>query len=447
MKIFSISFLAMSFSLVGSMLFSTTQGFAQSAKRTPIPQKAPKELSRNLQAPSYAERAEKQAVNLSLQQQIQQTSARLNQQMVQQSGGSGTLSPMAMWDIQFTRNVDSLSGIPGTAGIVWTGTEFWVSRWADPDTLLSFSAAGAFTGVFSIPGMPTAANSGIRAFTSDGTSIYAANNSTTIYKINPTSKTLLGNFTVPATVGNVRWITYDGAGSFWCGNFGTSLFKINNPAVGGTATVATSIPAATHGLGGMYGGVYDATSTGGPYLWMFVQTSPTGATTQATIAQLQMPGGTFTNVSRNVNADLGSTTGLAGGITIAQLPGLPQRSLIALDQGVKVIGYELNFVQTSIADVAADSIDPSNGLTFWPFSQNGAINLGGKARNVGTATATTVTTQVTVEDGTGTVGTFNAPNVASLAQGTSSPYQVGPFTAATKDTYIATAVSDAANDN
>ncbi|TAE52487.1 MAG: T9SS C-terminal target domain-containing protein [Bacteroidetes bacterium] len=313
--------------------------------------------------------------------------------------------PEAMWDIQFNYGLEdsvdaafpSASG--GLAGVVFTGTEFWVSDWgggvAAQDTLYRFSPTGQYIGIYEII-------TGIRGMTFDGTNVVIAVNTTTLRRVNPATGAVVGTFTVPASVGGVRWITYNaagnsGAGSFYVGNFNTSIFEISNPA-SGAATVLSTITAATHGLSGMYGAVYDATSTNGPFMWVFTQTDPTGAGATATIAQLQMPTGVQNNFTRDVNADFPGAAGLAGGITIAQLPGFTQRSLVAVNQGESMVGYELNYVFTAIVDGTADSLDVNNGLTQWPLSQNGPFKFSGRVANLGNQPLPASTVKVSLLD-------------------------------------------------
>lgn len=351
--------------------------------------------------------------------------------------GNGGMNTQAMWDIQFQYDITTTSGYPSQAGVVWTGSEFWVSKWNGADTLLVYDASGAFQGILSIAGIGN-----VRGMTTDGTTVYAANNTTSIVKISLLSSSVTGTMTVPTLTGGVgtRFVTYDNSTTpgLWIGNFNTEIVKVNIPA-SGAATVITTIPAATHGITGMYGGAYDGASPGGPYLWIFTQTDPLGGLSRATIAQVQLPGGTFTGITRNVNADLlvNDTTGLAGGLTIAQLPGYTYRSLIGVDQGIKMIGYELNFVSVNVTDVRADSLDPVNGLTLWPWVQNGPVNLAGKVKNVGNVTVNGISKVIRMYDGTGAItNTYTTPST-NLVAGASQVYNVGPWTAAAPDFYTA----------
>lgn len=358
--------------------------------------------------------------------------------------GNGGMNTQAMWDIQFQYTVASSSGYQSQAGVVWTGTEFWVSKWNGTDTLFVYNAAGAFQGLLNITGIGQ-----VRGMTTDGTTIYTANNTATISKVNIASSTVTGTITAPIT--SVRFITYDNSATpgLWIGNFNTDITKIDIPA-SGTASVLSNITVATHSLAGMYGAAYDGTSVGGPYLWMFVQTDPQGSASQAIIAQVQLPGGNFTGITRDVNADMGVTGGLAGGLTIAQLPGYTYRSLIGINQlglNTTMIGYELNYVSTTVTDVRADSLDPANGLTLWPWVQNTPVNFAGKVKNIGNTTVSNINKTVKLYDGAGSViNTYTTPST-NLVAGASQLYTVGPWTAPAADFYTAINKVTAVGDN
>jgi hypothetical protein len=107
-------------------------------------------------------------------------------------------SPEALWDIQFGYNATTTSGTGGFAGACFFNNEFWVSRWGS-DSLFRYSQAGALLNRFTIPGL-----TGVRALTTDGIMLYAATNSTTIYRIDPTTSLLAPPHTVVAA-GSPQW--------------------------------------------------------------------------------------------------------------------------------------------------------------------------------------------------------------------------------------------------
>ncbi len=148
----------------------------------------------------------------------------------------------------------------GNAGIVFTGNEYWLSKWY-ADSIATLMPSGTVTSRFVVPGV-----TGIRAMTWDGTFIYAAVDTRTIYKINPVTKTKVDTIAIPYVT---RLLSYDaaadgGAGGLWVGDDFGDLHLISLSG----ATLQT-IREATHGLGTMAGAAFDSTTKGGgPFLWI-----------------------------------------------------------------------------------------------------------------------------------------------------------------------------------
>lgn len=328
-----------------------------------------------------------------------------------------TPAPAALFDLQFTVNLDSSGGTGAYAGVCWTGTEFWVSKW-NRDTLFTFSPAGALTSSFVIAGVGSA-SSGVRAMTSNGTLIYASDNTTAIKVIDPVTKTLVS--TLPTTLGfNIRSITYDaaanaGAGGFWVGNFGTDIALIDM-----SGALVNGIPAATHGQTGIYGMAIDNTTAGGPYLWVFNQGPPSNST----LVQLQLPAGTPTAVSRNANADVGpasgGNTGTAGGLNIGSgfVAGVP--SIFGVIQGTPndvLFAYELNDATLLSDDASLDSTNWQPSYTVIPSAQVTPFVFPTVVGNKGSNTIATLNLQVQVSQGPSVLYTGNA-TTSNLTSGT-----------------------------
>lgn len=171
----------------------------------------------------------------------------------------------ALWDIQLSVNATSeTDNSVGMASITFHNNEFWVSKWAS-DSIFRLSNKGTLISKFIISGV-----TGTAAITSDGNNLYFSNSSNTISIIDPISQTVAGSITSAASQIS-RFLTYDptldgGNGGFWTGNFSTDIFAISM-----TGAVLSSIPAATHTLGGMYGTAIDNETAGGPYLWVYHQ--------------------------------------------------------------------------------------------------------------------------------------------------------------------------------
>ncbi|MEZ4773873.1 MAG: T9SS type A sorting domain-containing protein [Bacteroidia bacterium] len=340
----------------------------------------------------------------------------------------------AMWDTQFNYSASDSTGTAGLAGAVFLGTEFWVARWS-VDTLYRLNATGSVIDTFSIPnGGATLA--GTRAMTTDGTKIYIGNNTTTVYEIDPATRTISNTFTAPLA-GNIRFITYDstanaGNGGFWVGNFNTDITLISR-----SGQVLNSIPASVHGLGGMYGAAVDNFSQGGPYLWVYHQG---GTSSAAEIAQLKLPAGTQTGVSFDVDTDLGGAGGLAGGLFIAKgiVPGKTTLGGILQAGPDRLFGYELNFVPIQV-DASLDYLLPTPALGQIPDRLISPMTWAGSVTNLGQQTL--INTQVILNVTTGGSSVYaDTATISNLANLGSSTFTFGPFTPSAQGTYLATAV-------
>ncbi len=314
----------------------------------------------------------------------------------------------ALWDIQFNYNATAATaGDVGMAGVIFFNNEFWVSKWQS-DTIYRFSATGVLNSEFIIAGL-----TGVRSLTTDGSYIYAGTNSNTIYKINPTLQQLTPpHITVNASVGiNVRFCTYDatlnaGAGGFWIGNFSTNIVALDM-----SGNTLSTIPAATHGLMGMYGAAIDNYTTGGPFLWIFDQSG----TSMTTLYQLYATTGTQTGLVHDVMSDVGLaqglSSGLAGGAFISNLLVPTKITLGGIVQATPNIlfGYELS-APTGIDELGKDlfSIYPN------PTSEVITVNCKGLEKKT-TYTIYDLAGKVVLN---GTIQNENTSvNVSSIASG------------------------------
>ncbi len=218
-------------------------------------------------------------------------------------------TPQSPWQILFNYNLQSITGLNGNAGVCITPqNEIWVSRWGS-DTISNITLAGTLISKFTIAGV-----TGVRSLTSDGTSLYAGQNTSTIAKINPVNKTLVTNINAP--IANVRSLTYDptansNAGGFWMSTWATDIQQSD---LMGNATSGI-VPATSHLLTAMYGTVWDGTSPGGPYLWVFNQNS---SSNYNDIVILNIASGTQIGIVHDAFSDVGVAASLtAGSTTIA----------------------------------------------------------------------------------------------------------------------------------
>lgn len=283
-------------------------------------------------------------------------------------------SERALWDIQFNYNLTTASsGDVGMAGVIFLNNEFWVSRWGS-DTIYRYSATGVLNSEFVIAGL-----SSVRSFTTDGSYIYAGNNTNTIYKINPTLQQLTPpHITLNGSISfNARFCTYDatlnaGAGGFWIGNFSTDIVAVDM-----SGNTLLTIPAATHGLTGMYGAAIDNYTTGGPFLWIFDQSG----TSTTTLYQLNVSTGAQTGLVHDVMSDIGATygltSGLAGGAFISNLLVPTKITLGGIVQGsINILfGYELS-APTGVDELGNGlfSIYPNPGFDFVTVNYKGVGN-------------------------------------------------------------------------
>ena len=353
------------------------------------------------------------------------------------NNGNALPSTQALWDIQFNYNASTAVGSAGNAGVAYTGTEFWVSRWQN-DTIYTLSPTGTLTSTFTIPGI-----TGIRAFTWDGQYLYAGKNTATISVIDPQTKTEVNTIAVAGGT-LVRHITYDstanaGAGGFWIGNFSTALIQIDM-----NGNTLNTIPAATHGLTAMYGTAIDHWTSGGPYLWVFDQ----GGASQAQIVRLQLPSGIPTGLVHDVMTDVGTgvTGGLAGGLFITnQLD--TTRTIVGLLQGTpnRLFGYELNDYTLPAVDGALDTLRSNVPYYQIPLTHVLPMNFTGSVRNAG---ANPVSGTLNIEVTQGITPLFSAnPAFTNLSSGASANVTTSTlFTPGSTGSYNTTGLVMVAND-
>ncbi len=333
--------------------------------------------------------------------------------------GSGS-SVQNLWDVRFVFDPSEQSGRFGFAGVCYVKGFFYVSRWQVADSLFIFDSTYNFVQGIRITGIGA-----VRSMTYDGTFIYAGNNSRNVQVINPVTRTRTRQISMPAgipTATTIRWITFNpqgnnGNGSFFVGNFDTPIYQINKPT-GNAATLINNIPAATHGLTGMYGMAFEAKGPNSVF-WAFDQGQ---SESQAVIVQLSATG-TQTGVRRDVDLDAVNSGGLAGGIFLANFPGYDNPTLTCLSQGGGIVGYD---IAPPAFDAAIDSLGTAQGYAAWPKNANLSVSYGGRIKSVGTTTLANFSPTVTVMDITNDelIQTLQVPTQ------TLGPGQTGFFTTA-----------------
>lgn len=208
----------------------------------------------------------------------------------------------------------------GYAAVGFDGTDYWIARWAS-SRFTRISQAGEYLDSFDIPNL-----SGTRSLTWDGTHFWAANNTTSLSRIDPVTRTVVATLTLPALT---RYATYDatadaGAGGFWIGNYSSDVLLIDM-----SGNVLLTISAETVTFGGRYGAAVD-NSGESPVLWFFYQ----GGANNVEIGAIDLPSGTPRAESLDLMAWVpNATSALAGGLFRTDaLPGGPNL-LLALAQG------------------------------------------------------------------------------------------------------------------
>lgn len=281
------------------------------------------------------------------------------------NGGNQNPTPQTPWQVLFSYDITAAGSGTGNAGVVQHGTELWVSRWAS-DTMFTYSLAGTLTSSFTIPSV-----SAVRSMTTDGTYIYAGNNATNIYKIDPVTKTLVSTIAVSG-VPNIRYCTYDatadgGNGGFWVGTWATDWTLVDM-----SGQPISFVAAASHALSASYGLAVDHTSPGGPYLWAFNQT---GTNNAAEFIAVNVASGTQIGVVHEVTNDMGTAGDLAGGCHIIQTP----LSVVGVLQGAAnlLFAYDLNGVVSSIYDNTV----PADFITVCPNPTSDMLNIRVKREN------------------------------------------------------------------
>ncbi len=248
------------------------------------------------------------------------------------------------WSIQFNVDATTITGAGGNAAAVFIPTvnEIWTSRWAS-SVLHRWTPSGALIGAFTVSGLI-----GVRGMTFDGTNVIAANTTSTLYAVNPSTRSVALTIATPTVA---RYVAFDptadgGSGGYWIGNFASDPMLVKK-----NGTSLRSIPYGTLGSVSNYGAAFDTYSDGGPFLWLWGQGSGSG--TPQWMVQVNPATGLPTGVKHNVNTDVGAgmNDGLAGGMFLS--PGVVPNTVTigGLLQGTnnRLFGYLLKTLVPSFA--------------------------------------------------------------------------------------------------
>jgi hypothetical protein len=269
-----------------------------------------------------------------------------------------------MWDLQFSYDVDTPSGLTGLAGAETDGDYFYVTKWAGSD-IAKFNLDGTYVETFSIAGV-----SGLRDLAYDGQYFYGGAASTTIFQMDFDSQTLVGQITSPVAV---RAIAYDNDNdAFWVNNWSEDLNLVDR-----NGSVLNTIA----GPPSMYGSAYDNV-TGGPYLWIFSGTTSGGG---CQIEQFDIAAGTLTGVTHSVSGDLGDSA-IAGGLFTHGDLVSGTYTLGGLAQGSPdlLFGYEIGVTESwlTITNNGTGTVIPGTNLDVTLHFDASGLPVGDKTAEV-----------------------------------------------------------------
>lgn len=288
--------------------------------------------------------------------------------------GAPFVQSRAIFDVEFNIDIGTAgtSGSASLAGVALINNQFWVTQW-NTDTLVLLDIDGALIQKFQIPGVL-----GARSVTWDGTNAYIGTAGSSIFIIDPISKTTTGTIAVTTTSSaSARMCTYDptldgGNGGFWIGSFSSDIASVSM-----TGAELSVIPAATHGMT-IYGGAVDVYSAGGPYLWGHDQTNSGDF-----IIQVDLTTGVPTGVSLDYStvAPTGTITALAGGLFITNEYSQLATTIIGVSQATPsniLFGLELTSslaVEENNSTTLEVYPNPANDIVNLNTSLNGAIDI------------------------------------------------------------------------
>ena len=244
----------------------------------------------------------------------------------------------ALFDVQF---IYPTYMNQGEYGIATDGTYFYTANWGGNNIygFNKYALDGTYIETFTITGVP-----GIRDLAYDGTYFYGAAVSTTIYKMDFNTHTLVGTLTCPVSA---RGIAYDEDNdAFWVSNNWAADLRLINRSGNQLAAVTPAV-AAFAGL------AYDNFSGTNPTIWGNTQNGTYGATlvqidisTGATLQSLEITEAILPGIT---------TDDIAGGLEIYPNIVNGKVSLIPLMQNWCFYGLELCDIENWL------SVEPKSG--------------------------------------------------------------------------------------
>ena len=341
------------------------------------------------------------------------------------------LAPENMWDLQFLfRPADSIVGVDdirSLAGVVYTGTEFWVSSWFS-DTLIRLDGNGSFIEFVTFSNF-----SAVRSMTWDGNLIYMANNSTLIRGVDPTTKQVVNTIALSGGI-TARFAAFDsladnGNGGFYVGNFGTNIYLVDM-----NGQPLDTIPYSNHNRMTIYGAVVDHISPGGPFLWVFDQPE---SPSYAVISQLKLPDGIYTGFSWDVINDIQVVQGAAGGIFITQDLVSGQNTIGGIIQnniGRDILfGYDLDLMSRQY-DAGMEALYYEPGYTIFPLP-HAELAFSGTSYNTGSDSIENLTVRFEIKASNDSIVYSDSATYDSIPSYAANSFNFGPWVPTETGTY------------
>ncbi len=264
-----------------------------------------------------------------------------------------TITNRAPWDLLFNHDLFAQTGGVSRSGCEFDGTYFYSTVW-NSNLVDRYDSSGNIIETFSIAGV-----SGLRDLAWDGTYMYGGAAAGTIWEMDFTNKVLISSISGGF---QSRAIAYnDDDDTFYCSNFADPAWEVDRTgAIVNTWSFVTTTST--------YGFAYDSLSSPGQlYLWVFDQGG--GGGSPQLIHQWDLTAGAFTGFTYDVQQDIGSGTGIAGGLfltteydpSIAVIGGIYQDGDSTLNTDW-LFGYELCSLN-SPPDIPSTPSGEDEGIT------------------------------------------------------------------------------------
>ncbi len=292
----------------------------------------------------------------------------------------------ALFDLVFEYNVSDSANINGgVLGLTFTGEEFWLPNFST-DTIFRISPQGNFLGITELP------LRSIFSLTYDGNTVYASDNGTSIFGIDPATFEIVD--TIFTELPPILSLAFDG--ELDNGNGGFYLSNINNPnlgigdifAIDREGNSLDTIPISIHGFNGILDLEVDRISAGGPYLWVSDAGNDLIGTT---LKQFSLAENRPTGILRDISLDIADPNISIGGIVILENFVDTVDVLTVLSQGNTnvLLGYELSFVPPSI-ELRMEQLSIPGPLSIIPIDQLDSVVVEGSFINLGFETVDSV---------------------------------------------------------